>query len=398
MLFTRLRIKNLYSFQDSELDFTFPKKPVNSTISGEHPTERPNINVKRFCIFTGGNASGKTAIGKILCDVQNLISRGSAANWVYTGICDPEQPAEIHVELISTSNNWFHKFVFIFNKSESLIDGIPTDIEYASVYITKSDYISSLRTKIDNIIINKKPNSTNEKYKSSKNFISFRNELPESFSIFENDGWYYQLAQNTSSSLKEFDDIIKEDILNKILKTFDVSILHVEKAISSETKKALGYSVQFKNKDMILIEPDGSISQNKSDRLSRGTYDAIKVAVFLSRIIQDKDLENFSSTYFLDEAMAYAHSGLELAMINLIIDKLRPDSQFFYTTHNQDVLQLNIPTHSHFFIRKDENGSHVIQAEHMLKKNDRPLKSIINNDIAGILPDTSTLEDMLWDE
>ncbi len=396
MLFTKLRIKNLYSFQDSVLDFTFPKKPVNSTILCEHPKDRPNINVKRFCIFTGGNASGKTAIGKILCGVQNLIARGNSIDWIHAGICDAGRQAEVHAEVISTHNNWIHSFVFKFNKSAELIEGMPVEIEYAGVYITKTDYISSARKKLAAIFENKKA-GTNESYLHSNNFISFREQLTEEAKSFETAGWYYQLSQNTNSSISGFDNVIKGDILKKVLTTFDASILNVEKIISSEKGTSLGYRIEFKNSDSVIIENDGDISKNKSDRLSRGTYEAIKVAFFLSRIVEDSSLDGGGATYFMDEAMAYAHSDLERSTVNIILDKLGENSQFFYTTHNIDILDLNVPVHSHYFIRKDENGSQVLSAEKLLKKNDRPLKNILNSDVFGILPDTSTLEEMLWE-
>lgn len=397
MLFTKLCIKNLYSFQDGLLDFTFPKKPVHSTIPDEHPSDRPNINVKRFCVFTGGNASGKTAIGKILCGVQNLITRGKSIEWIYNAICDDEKPAEIYAELISPSNNWIHSFMFKFKKADDGIEGIPIEMRYAGTYITKADNISTVRKKLEAIIENKE-GAGNSAYLHSNNFIDFRENIPKEAASLIEDGWYYQLAQNTDSSIKEFDITIKEEILNRVLRAFDVSIKKVSKVVTADTGESRGYMIEFRNSDSVMIESDGGISQNKSDRLSRGTYDAIKVAVFLSRIVQDRLPDNFSSTYFLDEAMAYAHSDLELVMINIILDKLRPDAQFFYTTHNQDVLTLNVPVHSHYFIRKDESGSYVIPAESILKKNDRPLKNILNSDVFGILPDTTALEEMLWEQ
>lgn len=396
MLFTKLHIQNLYCFQDSTIDFTFPKKPVNSTIADEHPSERPRINVKRFAVFTGANASGKTAIGKIMCGVQNLIARGSGAESIYQAISDVNQPAVIQAEVICTRKNWIYSFKFTFEKNEHSIKGLPTQTAFAAAYITKTDYIASARKKLQ-AIFDSKQAGPNEAYFECDNFITFRDETAKYTESLLQSGWYYQLAQNTDSSIKEFDTIINKDVLDRVLKTFDASIKKVSKIISSGTRAPLGYKVEFTNSDSVIIENDGDISKEKSERLSRGTYEAIKIALFLSRIINDGKETGVCSTYFLDEAMAYAHSELELSMINLVLDKLCTNSQFFYTTHNMDILGLNVPAHSHYFIKKEKSSSQVIAAETIFKKNDRPLKSIIANDVLGIAPDTSCIEEMLWE-
>lgn len=398
MLFTKLKIKNLYSFKNTTIDFTFPKKPINSTIPTEHPADRPNINVKRFCVFTGANASGKTAIGKILCGVQNLLVGGTGAGWIYEGICEASKPASVYAEVISTTENWIYAFKFKFSKTEEALKGIPVEVKYAGAYITKSDYLVNARKKLKEIFKNKVAKQ-NEAYLHATDFITFRNLAEKDINKLAGSGWYYQLAHNTNSSLSQFESVIDQDILSRVLKTFDVSITNVDKIVSAETKSSIGYKVKFSNSDSLIIENDGDISKRKSERLSRGTYEAIKVALFLSRIVKDSKERDgaFGATYFLDEAMAYAHTELELSMINLIIEKLGINCQFFYTTHNTDILKLNVPTHSHYFIQKDEQGSKVTSAETIFKKNDRPLKNILNNDEFQLLPDTSSIDEMLWE-
>ncbi|HBQ2641476.1 TPA: AAA family ATPase, partial [Klebsiella pneumoniae] len=83
-----------------------------------------------------------------------------------------------------------------------------------------------------------------------------------------------------------------------------------------------GYSVIFNNGDKVIIDMEGEIT-NK-DRLSRGTYDAVKISHLLSGILEDKTEEtdmNFpcSGLYFLDEKMAFTHTELEKIMVTLII-------------------------------------------------------------------------------
>lgn len=70
MIFTRLRFINLYAFEDAELNLSYPRKPVNMPLDGEFLAGRPKFYYKKVCIITGGNASGKTSLGRILCGIQ----------------------------------------------------------------------------------------------------------------------------------------------------------------------------------------------------------------------------------------------------------------------------------------------------------------------------------------
>ena len=97
--------------------------------------------------------------------------------------------------------------------------------------------------------------------------------------------------------------------------------------------------------------------------------------------------------------MGNVQSEIEIAMINLIIQKMGNRSQFFYTTHNYEVLEMNLPVHSYLFLKKDEDGnSTFIQAENIFKKNDRSILSYVKNDILGTLPKTNLIDDLIFDE
>ena len=94
--------------------------------------------------------------------------------------------------------------------------------------------------------------------------------------------------------------------------------------------------------------------------------------------------------------MTYGQPQIELNIVNLILQKMNRYSQFFYTTHNYDVLDMNLPIHSYLFIRKDDSfDSKFIRAEQFFKKNDRSIVNYIKNDVLGTLPDTRLLDDLL---
>lgn len=162
-----------------------------------------------------------------------------------------------------------------------------------------------------------------------------------------------------------------------------------------------GYSVTFANNDKVMIDLDGEIT-NKN-RLSRGTYEAIKIAHLLSRLVEGYKKEQktrlaYSSIFFLDEKMAYTHSELEKFMLTLIISKLGRYNQFFYTTHNYDILSLDLPIHSFVFTKKEGGITRFVEANSVCKKNDRKLLSYVKNDCFGTLPDLSLLEEILFED
>lgn len=119
------------------------------------------------------------------------------------------------------------------------------------------------------------------------------------------------------------------------------------------------------------------------------------VAEFVSHLLSDYEHSDIPDTYFLDEKMAFAHSELEQAIVNLIIEKLQPNSQFFYTTHNYDILEMNLPIHSYVFLKKDNEYSQFVQPEILFKKNDSKLLNYVKNDVFSTLPDTTAIDELL---
>jgi len=157
-----------------------------------------------------------------------------------------------------------------------------------------------------------------------------------------------------------------------------------------------GFSIRFYNNDVVIATKSGEVANY--ERLSKGTYDAVKLSHFVSSITADfreADVHDACNLYFLDERMAYVHSELERCIITLIISRLKTNSQFIYTTHNSDIYKLDLPIHSYTFIKKTGGRSDFIDASSILKKNDRNLARYVENDIFGILPDLSLIEALI---
>jgi AAA15 family ATPase/GTPase len=188
-------------------------------------------------------------------------------------------------------------------------------------------------------------------------------------------------------------DVMDVSKATKILKAFDPSIVSIE-LMREDNPNA--YQIKFENGDLLVVDMSNDKSVlNDPRRLSKGTFEGLGIVRFIEDMSQGKT----SSTYFLDERMAHVHSELEKAMLNLMIQKLGNESQFFYTTHNNDLLELDIPIHSHLFLKRKDNGLiEAIQPELSFKKNDRKLVNYVKNDIFGTCPDTSLIDGIAYGE
>ena len=81
-----------------------------------------------------------------------------------------------------------------------------------------------------------------------------------------------------------------------------------------------------------------------------------------------------------------------------MIERLGKNEQLIFTTHNTDMLNLNLPKHTFAFLRKQvENGEYkvsVVFASDILKRNTDSVKCAMENDVFGSLPDESPLDEL----
>lgn len=390
MLFTYLYIDNFYNFSKTSIDFTLKRELKDSLIDGEYLEERPKFRFKRVCILSGANASGKTSLGHILLHIQHFIL---SPNIKLRKINHKERVGIIKVEFVFPQTNTIH---YLEIRESSKEEDLPS-ITYASIPILQNSTAYATRKRLK-LYIEKKgvANIKGEFFTNEDNpdelytFKSIR-------SLVSNDLFFYYMFSHNVDKNKVTVDNLSTDILEKVLQTFDSSITSVDEII---TKGVLdGYSIHFSNKDTILIGKNGEMPN--TDRLSKGTFDSIQVAEFVAYIIGTSNAQKYRdicTTYFLDEKMAYSHSELEQSIVNLIIQKMGRYSQFFYTTHNYDILDLNLPVHSYLFLRKDGDKAEFVQPEDVFSKNDRSLLNYVRNDIFNTVPDISLIDSLLFED
>ena len=76
-----------------------------------------------------------------------------------------------------------------------------------------------------------------------------------------------------------------------------------------------------------------------------------------------------------------------------MLERIGDDEQLIFTTHNTDMLDLNLPKHSYVFLRKHlEEGVYqvsAVSASDVLKRNTDSLRCAVENDVFVSLPQDS---------
>lgn len=394
MIITHLYLDNLYGFQDFELDLTYPRKNKQSLLDFEYLENVPTFKFKRVCILMGTNASGKTSLGRVLFAIQIMLSlRGtfSVPFFLCEAVCDASRSGRLTFECVSPHSGDFMHFSLEFLKNGKI-----TFIEHSVITLNKNDSNITAKNRLD---------KQKEKDRLSKDLFNPIDSEINKIINYNKDryiAFYYIFAENHNNDINKIRLTNDGDfnILLDILKSFDNSIVDIA-PLKTERKNEQdiieGYTVFFENGDTVKVTDNGeTFTEKGKNRFSKGTYDVLSVADFILSIIKNSDA---SSTYFLDEKLSSSHSELEITILNLIIQKLNKNSQFFYTTHNYDVLDLSLPSHSFVFLHKEYGYCSAEQPEKLgFSKNDRTLKGYVRNNYFKTVPSTHLLDDLIWEE
>ena len=77
MIVLDLELKGIYGFNDFHINFSYPKKIVNSIIDQEYLKGRERFRYKKAVILMGTNATGKTSLGKALLRIFGYMTDGN---------------------------------------------------------------------------------------------------------------------------------------------------------------------------------------------------------------------------------------------------------------------------------------------------------------------------------
>ena len=277
-------------------------------------------------------------------------------------ICNREKNAFFSLDMAFDSNTFYRIMCKITPCSDDRYTADNVKLEIRKVNITSKDSYESCVKRLEAM-----------PYTPESNYMD---ELEK----IEPLDWFFEYPKDTERILG-FPDLRKEKrfhrVLENILKALDPSIESVE--VSRDVENA--YVIRLRDKAVIL--QDGE--RFTTELLSSGTKAGVEVACVVSSMLQG----NYTF-YYCDEKFPYIHSDIEKAVLSLMIDCIRPNSQLFFTTHNTDILDMNLPKHSFSFFRKDVNDAEhpilCVEASAFLKRSTDSLKNAMENDLFSCAP------------
>lgn len=385
MIIMNVKADNFYCFDNFEVDFSYPKIIPSNMVEYEYLDEYKNFRFKKVNIIMGENASGKTNFGKFLMQIFNFIVDHNHTE-LYNSINNKNREASFAIDILMRDNS---------------SDDVKYDLYRLSCtlnHIDKSKYDDDIKKNlseaIKKLILEKVTlksadsyERATERYKTVKSYEKEKNnstDIRELLDLVSGFGWYFMFPGDNhlkTSRIKNNKDLL---ILSKILKTFDSSIENVVKVDNSKD----GYQILFKNRDSILMQDGKFVNE---ELLSSGTIEAVGVCDVLLSMITSKN-----RTFYIDEKFSHAHVEIERAILNLMIELIGKESQLFFTTHNLDILNMNLPNHAFIFFHKDENNeTRVVNANDFVKKNNRNLMYQFKNNVFSSIPDIEEIENIL---
>lgn len=358
MILLNIKLDNIYGFSRFEMGFSYPKRTVGSIIEDEFLPGRPNFRYKRAVVLTGANATGKTCLGKTLQYITDFISNGN--------------PAALNSLPLSGNTGCFSiDFVnegYVLHRVEAQISDIGIGRSYSVTYsragISTRDSYESCCKRITSVKLN--DSSSLKEYIGA---IDCTFSCPEIKPVSKISGVDKQLA------LK---------VLKVIIGTLDPSLEEI--SIARELRNSF---IIKRGQEEIIIQEGKLLNR---DLLSSGTAEGVDIAFFFALLMSGRD-----GFYYCDEHFSYIQSDIECKIFALMLEHLGRNGQLIFTSHNMDLLDLNLPKHSFAFLYKKfkpEYVSGVIYASELLKRNTDSVRCAYENDLFSSLPDEILLDEL----
>lgn len=347
MIVMNLEIDNLFAFRKFKVNFSHSMKGKDSAVTSEYLKTKPSFRYKKVNIIIGTNASGKTSLGKALKDIFNFIK---------------------HHNILAFQDDFLDETKLAYFSIDFLLNEECLYRIDCSLSIDKVEELNIYRAEI----------SENDSYETcSKKLVEIqKNEENYNLKLdtVSDIGWSFVFPQDENSKYKieNYRDPLYLDILRNVLKTLDPSITE----IVNSKELSDSYIIKSKNGDMFVQK--GEVNKNI---LSTGTKAGLRIADLIFEI--HKDLNGF---YYCDEQFSFIQSDIEKSILSLMISLLSDNAQLFFTTHNLDILDMNLPIHSFMFLKKDDTIE-VVYPEKKLKNIERmTLREAVENDVFDVSP------------
>lgn len=358
MIVLNLELDNIYGFYDFKVNLTYPKKVVNSFIENETLKDRPRFRYKKAIVLMGTNATGKTSLGKVLLNVFSYVNNGNPST-----LYDMVNGENGFIKVDFVNNDYIlHRVVLeIFPADENVV------VTYYAAEISKMDSYEKCVDKLVDLTADIKNVGALKKLTGK---IDYRFAYPE----IEDKLIINSLNRN-----------VLLRTLRAIVGTLDPTLKEI--FIAKDLKDT--FIIKRKNQEIIIQE--GKLLNR--EMLSSGTAEGIDVAIFLASMMTSEN-----TFYYCDEHFSYIQSDLEKRIFGLMLERINQNEQLIFTTHNTDMLDLNLPKHAYVFLRKKIDGEDykvsAISASEILQRNTDSVRCALENDVFDSLPDDSLLDEL----
>ncbi len=369
MIIMRVKINNFLLFNDFDICMSYPKKIVGSGIENECLAGRNNFRYKKLVVLTGANASGKTALGRILMGVFNFIDRKEYSH-IADLVEDTAKEASFEMDFIPADTELFRVRIHVAAKSCDVYSSSDIAVSVTSCEILQMENYEKCSGRLDSAAV-----------ENNSDYIRELEKIPRLSWMFQFTG---ASERKVRGSGRPYDKKAYAKHLYRVLSCLDPRITAVD---SSENDDAT-FFVRLPNKSVVV-----SNGWVVSDRiLSSGTIEGIGIADITASM--KNHLYGF---YYCDEKFSHVHIETEKAFLAGMTNLIGENEQLFFTTHNADVLDMNLPFHAFAFLRRDKydgNKISCIFASELIKKNNVSLKAAEENDAFSSAPDISAVLDI----
>lgn len=365
MIVLDVKLNNVLEFVNFHINFSYPKKIVNSIIEDEHLLNRNNFRYKKVVILMGANATGKTCLGKALLKIFKYLN--SCNDSLLFDMVEFNEIGSFSIDFVN-EDYILHRLLTIIDRKNETIE-----LYHSQAIIDEKDSYENCVAKFSKL---KHIDSDIRLFKKTFGILNYRFSCSEIQSL-------NLIGIKQNNFLK---------ILKAVIGTLDPTLTDVS------ISKDLRDSFIIRRRGTEIIIQDGKLLNKEV--LSSGTIEGINIAIFLATIMSDTN-----SFYYCDELFSYIQTDIEKRIFGIMVDYLKNNEQLIFTTHNTDMLDLNLSKHSFAFLRKSiEDGKpkqSVIFVSEILKRNTDSIRYAFENNIFESIPNDyllDTLEKELNDE
>lgn len=356
MIILKICADNLFAFRNFCINMTYPKKIVKTSVENEFLLDRPNFRYKKVNILMGSNATGKTSLGLLIQGFSIYLQNGEIKQFVKY-VNEKNKIATLSIDFV-TEKTILHRFCVTITPGEKGTSKIKKELFSAEI-------------------------APDDSYESCEKHLRQVNLDPTDIASHGENLFYLEGEQEDLHSLCSSKRYM--EILEKVLRTIDPDIMRVQQLPEVEN------SYVIRKKHRAVIVQDGKTSEQ--NLLSSGTVAGMWIAAFLYAMEQAE-----AGIFYCDSLFSSIHSDIEKACLSLMVEKIGSRGQLFFTTHNTDVLDMQLPKHSFLFLSKDvnheENPVTCICADDILKRNTDSVRSAAEKDLFTTYPDLRGIYDL----